>query len=93
MPGDDRYHSPAIEQQVFLIITRKLSHMSALFILIGISLIVALGFLAAFIWSVRKGQYDDDYTPSVRMLFDEPLKKAAPQHSETDLTPHTNNPE
>jgi cbb3-type cytochrome oxidase maturation protein len=31
---------------------------------------VAIGFLAAFIWSVRSGQYDDDYTPSVRMLFD-----------------------
>jgi cbb3-type cytochrome oxidase maturation protein len=45
--------------------------MSALFLLIVISLIVALGFLAAFIWSVKKGQYDDDYTPSVRMLFDD----------------------
>lgn len=44
--------------------------MSALFILIGISLMVAASFLAAFIWSVGSGQYDDDYTPSVRMLFD-----------------------
>ena len=33
----------------------------------------ALGFLAAFIWSVRKGQYDDDYTPSVRILFDDTI--------------------
>ena len=38
--------------------------------MIIVSLIVALGFLAAFIWSVKSGQYDDDYTPSVRMLFD-----------------------
>jgi cbb3-type cytochrome oxidase maturation protein len=45
--------------------------MSALFLLIGISLVVASGFLIAFIVSVRKGQYDDDYTPSVRMLFDD----------------------
>ena len=45
--------------------------MSAIFILIAISLVVAIGFLAAFIWAVRNGQYDDDYTPSVRMLFDE----------------------
>ena len=45
--------------------------MSALFLLIIISLIVASGFLAAFIWSVRKGQYEDEYTPSVRMLFDD----------------------
>ena len=45
--------------------------MSAIFVLIAISLVVAVGFLAAFIWAVRNGQYDDDYTPSVRMLFDE----------------------
>jgi cbb3-type cytochrome oxidase maturation protein len=32
---------------------------------------IAGGFLIAFIWSVKKGQYDDDYTPSVRMLFDD----------------------
>jgi cbb3-type cytochrome oxidase maturation protein len=46
-------------------------HMSVLIILISISLLVALGFLTSFIWSVRNGQYDDDYTPSVRMLFDD----------------------
>lgn len=40
-------------------------------ILIGISLTVAAGFLVAFLWSVRSGQYSDTYTPSVRMLFDE----------------------
>lgn len=39
--------------------------------LIGVSLLVAVGFLIAFIWSVRSGQYDDDYTPSVRILFDD----------------------
>lgn len=48
--------------------------MNALYVLIGISLIVALGFLIAFIWAMRKGQYDDDYTPSVRMLFDDESK-------------------
>lgn len=49
--------------------------MSVLFILIGVSLMVAIGFLISFLWSVKSGQYDDDYTPSVRMLFDEELKK------------------
>ncbi len=51
--------------------------MSALFILIGISIIIATGFLLAFIWSVKNGQYDDDYTPSVRMLFENepPIKE------------------
>lgn len=44
--------------------------MSVLFILIIVSLIVASGFLIAFIWSVKSGQYEDGYTPSIRMLFD-----------------------
>jgi len=45
--------------------------MGVLIILILVSLIVALGFLIAFVWSVKSGQYDDDYTPSVRMLFED----------------------
>jgi cbb3-type cytochrome oxidase maturation protein len=44
---------------------------SVLIILIAVSILVAGGFLVAFIWSVKKGQFDDDYTPSVRMLFDD----------------------
>lgn len=48
--------------------------MSALFVLIGISILVAGAFLIAFLWSVRNGQFDDDYTPSIRMLFDDPQK-------------------
>ena len=49
--------------------------MSVLIILIIISVLVAGGFLIAFLWSVKTGQMDDDYTPSVRMLFDDELKK------------------
>ena len=45
--------------------------MSAIYILVGLSLVVASGFLVAFIWAVRQGQYDDPYTPSIRMLFDQ----------------------
>jgi cbb3-type cytochrome oxidase maturation protein len=45
--------------------------MSAIYILITISFIVAIGFLIAFIWSIKNGQYDDDYSPSVRMLKDD----------------------
>lgn len=36
-----------------------------------VSLIIALIFLVFFIWSIKNGQYDDDYTPSVRVLFDD----------------------
>jgi len=49
--------------------------MSVIYILISISIIVAVFFLYAFIRAVKSGQYDDDYTPSVRMLFDDELKK------------------
>ena len=45
--------------------------MSVIYFLIGIGVLVAGGFLFAFIWAVKSGQYDDDYTPSVRMLFDD----------------------
>jgi cbb3-type cytochrome oxidase maturation protein len=45
--------------------------MAVIFVLIGFSLLVAIGFLIAFIWSIRSGQYEDDYTPSVRILFDD----------------------
>ncbi|MBK9292704.1 MAG: cbb3-type cytochrome oxidase assembly protein CcoS [Bacteroidetes bacterium] len=44
--------------------------MSAIIFLIFLGIVVAGGFVVAFIWAVRSGQYDDDYTPSVRMLFD-----------------------
>ena len=48
--------------------------MSVLIILILASLTVAIGFLVAFLWSVKSGQYEDDYTPSIRMLFDDKPK-------------------
>jgi cbb3-type cytochrome oxidase maturation protein len=45
--------------------------MTIIFLLIMLSLIVALGFLGAFLWAVRSGQYEDDYTPGVRILLDD----------------------
>jgi cbb3-type cytochrome oxidase maturation protein len=48
--------------------------MSAIIFLIIVGVVVAGGFLVAFIWAVRSGQYDDDYSPSVRMLFDNKVK-------------------
>lgn len=50
--------------------------MTSIIILIGCSLFVAIGFLLSFIWAVKNGQYDDTYTPSLRMLFeDEPAQE------------------
>ncbi|MBI9056350.1 MAG: cbb3-type cytochrome oxidase assembly protein CcoS [Labilibaculum sp.] len=49
--------------------------MSVLFVLIGVSMLVAGGFLVGFLWAVKKGQYDDSYSPSVRILFDDMEKE------------------
>ncbi|WP_298763295.1 cbb3-type cytochrome oxidase assembly protein CcoS [uncultured Polaribacter sp.] len=47
--------------------------MSVIYLLLTLSILVAIIFFIAFIYSVKKGQYDDSYTPSVRMLFDDEL--------------------
>ena len=59
--------------------------MNIIFLLILVSLVIAIGFLAAFIWAVKSGQYEDDYTPSVRMLFeDKPSSNSAVRPSIDD---------
>ena len=50
-----------------------------LYILLAISIFVAIGFFIAFIVAVKSGQYDDSYTPSVRMLFEDELIKDKPK--------------
>ena len=49
--------------------------MSVIFLLIPLSVVIAAGFLAAFIWAVRSGQYDDTCTPSMRLLLEDPGEK------------------
>lgn len=44
--------------------------MSVIVLLIVAGGAVAAGFLGAFVWAVRSGQFDDMCTPAVRMLFD-----------------------
>ena len=44
--------------------------MSALYLMVGFSLLVALCFLLAFFWALRSGQYADTTTPALRVLFD-----------------------
>ncbi len=45
--------------------------MKIIFFLIFIGMVVAIGFLIAFFWAVKDGQFDDEYTPAVRILFDD----------------------
>jgi cbb3-type cytochrome oxidase maturation protein len=47
--------------------------MTIILLLIIISLITSLGFLVAFFWAVKNGQYDDDCTPSIRILLEEDM--------------------
>ena len=49
--------------------------MSVIFVLIGFSTFVALMFLGAYLWSVKTGQYKDNYTPAIRILFDNEVSK------------------
>ncbi|MEW7290001.1 cbb3-type cytochrome oxidase assembly protein CcoS [Aquimarina sp. 2304DJ70-9] len=55
--------------------------MGVIYVLLTISIIVAIIFFVAFIFSVRNGQYDDVYTPSIRMLFDDELVKKSKEKS------------
>ncbi|MCB0446904.1 MAG: cbb3-type cytochrome oxidase assembly protein CcoS [Gelidibacter sp.] len=65
--------------------------MSVIYILLTISIIVAIVFFVAFIFAVKNGQYDDSYTPSVRMLFeDELVKEGGSIKSETSKEKITN---
>lgn len=45
--------------------------MGIMYIMLIVSLVIALIFLCFFLWSVKNGQYDDDYTPSIRILFED----------------------
>ncbi len=45
--------------------------MIVIFLLIPLSIVIAVGFLIAFIWAVQSGQYEDTCTPSMRLLLEE----------------------
>jgi cbb3-type cytochrome oxidase maturation protein len=56
--------------------------MLIIILLIIISVLVASGFLIAFLWAVKSGQFDDTYSPSVRILFGD--KKKSDQKRKKD---------
>lgn len=49
--------------------------MTVIYLLIPLSILLAGGFLWAFFWAVRSGQFDDTCTPSMRVLLDDPISK------------------
>ncbi|WP_435579941.1 cbb3-type cytochrome oxidase assembly protein CcoS [Gilvibacter sp.] len=64
--------------------------MSIIFLLLSVSICVAIVFFVAFIVSVKRGQYDDTYTPAVRMLFEDELVQEASETSATTIKDSTN---
>ncbi|MDO8968636.1 cbb3-type cytochrome oxidase assembly protein CcoS [Algoriphagus sp.] len=50
--------------------------MEVIFILIAVSLILAVTFLFLFFRAMKDGQFDDSYTPSIRILFENQPKKS-----------------
>ena len=46
-----------------------------------VSLVIAVFFLVTFFWATKTGQFDEDYAPSVRILFDDELKENANQNT------------
>ncbi len=58
--------------------------MSVIFILVIIGVVVAGLFLVAFIWAVKTGQYEDSYSPSVRILFDDHKKSENSKSESTE---------
>ncbi|NCS88393.1 MAG: cytochrome oxidase maturation protein, cbb3-type [Ignavibacteria bacterium CG2_30_36_16] len=58
--------------------------MSVIVLLICVSLLVAIGFLVAFLWAVRNGQYKDIYTPSIRVLFEDEKRSSTKEEENSE---------
>jgi len=57
--------------------------MSAIYFLIGCSVMIALIFLIAFFWANKNGQHDDTYTPAMRILFEDEVVDAADKKNDS----------
>lgn len=66
------------------------SGMNIIYLLLAISVCVAIVFFVAFVVSVKQGQYDDTYTPSVRMLFEDEIKEEPTSDSQETNEPINN---
>jgi cbb3-type cytochrome oxidase maturation protein len=49
--------------------------MNVIIFLLCVSLIVAVSFLVAFLWSTDTGQFDDSYSPAEKIFFDDKIKE------------------
>ena len=67
--------------------------MSVMVILVAFSIVVAAGFLVAFLWAVKSGQFDDKHTPAMRMLFDDKQPSKKNHKQTTNQADQTSNSE
>jgi cbb3-type cytochrome oxidase maturation protein len=63
-------YQPTLLQKGLGLLIKQEINISVIVLLIGVSLLVAIGFLIAFLIAVKKGQYKDTHTPAIRVLFD-----------------------
>lgn len=67
-------------------LVRFFVYMGIIYLMLIVSLVIALFFLFSFFWAAKNGQYDDDYGPSVRILFDDEQKTIENKQSENKKT-------
>ena len=47
--------------------------MGIIYLMLIVSLTIALFFLFSFLWATKNGQFEDDHTPSIRILFEDEI--------------------
>lgn len=65
--------------------------MEVIYLLLSISILIAIAFLLAFIWSVKKGQYEDVVSPSIRILYDDQNSNKQNKITTENLSSHNHN--
>lgn len=58
--------------------------MGMIYIMLIVSLVIAVFFLLTFFWATKSGQFDEDYAPSVRILFDDEKIMNTDQNTNTN---------
>lgn len=53
----------------------KFEFVNVIIFLLCVSLLVASGFLIAYLWGVKSGQFEDDYSPAHKIFFDDVIKE------------------
>ena len=52
---------------------------------LGVSFLLALGFLILFLWASKKGQFEDSETPAIRMLLDDEFEMTSTKQNKTKI--------